>query len=329
MKFRISPLWWPLMGLVSPLLVPFLLKKNKVYRKNKIRVNKINKKRIDEAKSINLPEANSLKLSVLVEWKTKKGFIGDAGVSYLFKTNLGSMLYDVGHGSENKALVHNARQLDIDINQIDGLAISHLHKDHMGGMEASRTNRVTLPEELIPSKKKNCYLPEEAETEGLVKKVINKPQILKSGISTTGPLARSLFLLGYTEEQALIIRLKDKGLVIFTGCGHPTIEIILKMVQKISDLPVYAIGGGLHFPLTEGRGSKAGFQLQQIFGTGKPPWQKIDKSELEGAIRSINSVNPKKVFLSPHDTCDYALECFKKELSADVQILKAGETYTI
>ena len=30
-----------------------------------------------------------------------------------------------------------------------------------------------------------------------------------------------------TEEQALVARLRGKGLVVVTGCGHPTIEVIL------------------------------------------------------------------------------------------------------
>ncbi len=329
MKHRISPLWWPLLGLVSPILIPVLIKKNRQYKLNKQKVNIINKERINETKVFELPEVKSLELSVLVEWKTKEGFIGDAGVSYLFKTNKGSMLYDIGHGSENKALVHNAKKLNFNLNQIDGLVISHLHKDHMGGLAAYQKNQVIVPEEMRISKNKPCYLPDEAEAEGFETIIIKRPQLLEAGINTTGPLARSLFMFGFTEEQALIIKLKGKGLVIFTGCGHPTIEIILQMVKKISNAPIYAIGGGLHLPITQGRGNKAGFQLQQIFGTGKPPWQRIDNADLKKTIHSINSVNPKKVFLSAHDSCDYALDCFKKNLKAEVQILKAGETYQI
>jgi len=72
-------------------------------------------------------------------------------------------------------------------------------------------------------------------------------------------LAWSLFIFGYTEKQALLARIKGKGLVVFTGCGHPTIKVILEMVKRLSDEPLYAIGGGLHFPVTEGRGNRAGW----------------------------------------------------------------------
>ena len=136
-------------------------------------------------------------------------------------------------------------------------------------------------------------------------------------------------MFGWTEEQALIARLKDRGLVVFSGCGHPTIEVILEMVQRLSGEPIYAIGGGLHFPVTSGRGDYKGIQPQMIFGTGKPPWQKVTDDDLSRTIGYINAAGPEKVFLSSHDSCDYALKRFKDELKADTHVLRAGATYRL
>ncbi len=122
--------------------------------------------------------------------------------------------------------------------------------------------------------------------------VVDRPQILCAEIASTGPLARSLFFFGWTEEQALVFNIKNKGLVIFTGCGHPTLEVIVSMVRKMSDTKIYAIGGGLHFPIKNGRGAE-------------------------------------KVFLSPHDSCDYALDIFEKELNAKIYIFTVGEAYKL
>jgi 7,8-dihydropterin-6-yl-methyl-4-(beta-D-ribofuranosyl)aminobenzene 5'-phosphate synthase len=138
-----------------------------------------------------------------------------------------------------------------------------------------------------------------------------------------------LFFFGWTEEQALLARLKGRGLVVFSGCGHPTIEVILEMVHHLSNEPVYAIGGGLHFPVNRGRGSYAGIQLQMILGTGKPPWQRITDDDLSRTISSFNSENPQKVFLSAHDTCDYALNRLKNEVNADTYVLKVGASYRL
>jgi 7,8-dihydropterin-6-yl-methyl-4-(beta-D-ribofuranosyl)aminobenzene 5'-phosphate synthase len=274
-----------------------------------------------------MPELDFLDLTVLVEWKAAEGFIGDAGVCYLFKTELGSMLYDVGFGPTRPALSHNAAKLDFSLDQVDALAISHLHADHIGGIAAARSRQVTVPDKLMSPKLKSCFLPDRAEAEGFKTKLVERPQLLTAGLASSGPLARSLFIFGFTEEQALLARVKGKGLVVFTGCGHPTIEVVLEMVGRLSKEPLYAVGGGLHFPVSGGRGNRAGIQFQTIIGTGKPPWQRISDEDLSRTITAINSANPKRVYLSGHDTCDHALDRMMRELNAETEVLKAGATY--
>ncbi len=327
MSFRISPLWWPVLAVMSPVIIPVLLIKNSRFQKGRDDVVAMNKDRIARAEPLDLPELDFLELTVLVEWKTEEGFIGDAGVSYLFKNELGSMLFDVGFGPTRPAFTHNADRLGFNLNQVDALTISHLHCDHMGGMSAQRSLAVTVPEKLMPKEQKPCFLPDTAKAGGFDAQVVKGPQLLTAGIASTGPLARRLFLLGHTEEQALLARVRGKGLVVFTGCGHPTIEVILEMVKRLTDEPLYAVGGGLHFPITDGRGNRAGIKLQRIFGTGIPPWQRITDDDLSRTIAAINAAGPKEVYLSGHDTCDYALDRMTKELTAETMVLKAGATY--
>jgi len=327
MSFRLSPIWWPVLVVASPIIVPWLLVKNRRFQKDRGNVAKLNQNRIDEAEPLEIPELDFLELTVLVEWKAKEGFIGDAGVSYLFKSELGSMLYDVGFGPTRPALTHNAAKLGFNLDQVDALTISHLHCDHMGGIPAQRSRQVTVPDELMSEKLKACFLPDKAEAEGFKTQLVERPQLLTAGIASSGPLARSLFIMGFTEEQALVARVKGKGLVVFTGCGHPTIEVVLKMVERLSNEPLYAVGGGLHFPITDGRGNRAGIKFQTIIGTGKPPWQRITDEDLSRTITAINAAGPKKVYLSGHDTCDHALDRMEKELKAETKVLKAGATY--
>jgi len=327
MSFRLSPIWWPVLVVASPVIVPWLLVKNRRFQKASGDVAKLNQNRINQAQPLEMPELDFLELTVLVEWKAKEGFIGDAGVSYLFKSELGSMLYDVGFGPTRPALTHNAAKLGFSLDQVDALTISHLHCDHMGGIPAQRSRQVTVPDELMSEKLKACFLPDKAEAEGFKTQLVERPQLLTAGIASSGPLARSLFIMGFTEEQALVARVKGKGLVVFTGCGHPTIEVVLKMVERLSNEPLYAVGGGLHFPITDGRGNRAGIKFQTIIGTGKPPWQRITDEDLSRTITAINAAGPKKVYLSGHDTCDHALDRMEKELKAETKVLKAGATY--
>jgi 7,8-dihydropterin-6-yl-methyl-4-(beta-D-ribofuranosyl)aminobenzene 5'-phosphate synthase len=327
MSFRISPLWWPVLAVGSPFIVPWLVAKNRRFQENRARATELNQKRINQAEPLEIPEVDFLELTVLVEWKAEEGFMRDAGVSYLFKTELGSMLYDIGFGPTRPAVTHNAAKLGFHMDKIDALTISHLHADHMGGIPAQRSRQVTVPDEIMSTEPKPCFLPDRADAKGFKAELVDKPWLLAAGIASTGPLARSLFMFGFTEEQALLARVKDKGLVVFTGCGHPTIEVVLEMVERLSNEPIYAIGGGLHFPVTGGRGNLAGIQLQTLIGTGKPPWQRITDKDLSKTISTINSAGPKKVYLSGHDTCDHALDRMLKELDAETEILEAGATY--
>ena len=87
------------------------------------------------------------------------------------------------------------------------------------------------------------------------------------------------------------------------------------------------IVGGLHFPITGGRGNSAGIQFQTVMGTGKPVWQRITDEDLSSTITALNKFNPCKVFLSGHDSCDHSLTRMKHELKAETEVLRAGKTY--
>jgi len=329
LSYRISPAWWPIIGLFSPVLVPMLLVKNARHKQNITKSLRINKERIERAEPLEMPQLEKFELTVLVEQKVDKGFLGAPGVSYLIKTDLGSLLFDVGYGPEHPALAHNAKKMGFKMGQVDALAISHLHPDHMGGFKAVREKKVIVPQEIGGTEGLHCFLPAEASVEGGQTEIVEGPRMLAAGVASTGPLARILFLMGWLEEQVIVARLKDKGLVIFTGCGHPTIEVIVQMVKCLSDEPIYAIGGGLHFPITDSPLRKPGLKVQMIWGTGKPPWERITDDDLTRTIDNLNAINPKYLFLSAHDTCDYAIDRFKNELNSETTVLRAGATYQL
>nr|WP_320189976.1 MBL fold metallo-hydrolase [uncultured Desulfobacter sp.] len=328
MSRRISPAWWPIIGIASPVLVPMLFIKNRRYKQNVDLSQNVNKRRIDQAGFLELPELERFELTVLLEQKAAPGFLSAPGVSYLIKTDKGSILFDLGYGPEMPALAHNAAKLRFGIDQVDALVISHLHPDHMGGFKAVRKNQICMPRELGKGNGMVCFTPAQVDAQGFEIQIAQRPRMLPAGIATTGPLSRSFFLLGWMEEQAIVARLKGKGLIVITGCGHPTIETIVQMAKRLSDDPIYAIGGGLHFPVTDSAIRKPGLKVQMIWGTGKPPWQKISEQDLARTIENLNIINPKQIFLSPHDTCDYALQKFKDSLHCQTHILESGETYS-
>lgn len=332
--YRISPAWWPALGLLSPIIAPWMFNRWRQFQRGQREAEERNAWRIGRAGPLELPTLQSLDITVVVEQKHEQGFLGNPGVSYLVVTDRGSLLMDIGFGGETPAFRHNARRLGLTPAAAQALLISHLHLDHMGGMQAQRSRRIGLPAEIARGLAAGpsgwpCYVPDTCSGDGLDIRVVEGPVLLEAGLGTTGPLARMLFFFGLTEEQAIVARLEGKGLVVLTGCGHPTVEVILRMVRRLCDEPLYAIAGGLHFPVSRSRGRKLGIELQQMVGTGKPAWQRIGDADLGRAIDALNEAAPRRVLLSAHDTCDYALDRFAAELNAEVETLHAGATYSL
>jgi 7,8-dihydropterin-6-yl-methyl-4-(beta-D-ribofuranosyl)aminobenzene 5'-phosphate synthase len=55
------------------------------------------------------------------------------------------------------------------------------------------------------------------------------------------------------DDQALIINVRDRGLVVITGCGHAGVVNIARYAQRLCGERIYAVVGGFHLggPLFE------------------------------------------------------------------------------
>lgn len=327
MSYRVSPVLWPVLALLSPVLVPVLGWKSRRFHAGRKRAASLNAARLDKASALDLPGLQSLDLTVLVEHDRAEGFLGEAGTSYLLRTERGAVLMDVGFAAQRPAFTHNAAKLGISMADIDALLISHIHLDHIGGAAAQRQRRVHLPASFGAGEGKPCYLPDQGRADGFEVRISEGPALIEAGLATTGPLARMLFFLGWCEEQAVLARLKGRGLVVVTGCGHPTLELILAMVRHLSNEPIHALVGGLHLPITGSRAVCGGIQLQCLLGTGKAPWHRITDDDLSRTIQTINDAAPRRLLVSAHDSCDHALDRLASEVHADVETLRAGVTY--
>jgi len=327
--FRLSPVWWPVLAAASPVLAPLIAVRNRRFRSNRDRASEVNEQRIARAEKLDLPAVRELEVTVVVEERATEGFAHDPGVSYLLTTDLGRVLFDVGFGPQNPTLGHNAKLLGVSLDGVDGLAISHLHLDHMGGLSASRARSVRVSPELGSPQGKPCFLPDRASAPGFEPVIVDRPRALVPGIASTGPLARSLFFMGWTEEQALLVRVEGKGLVVIAGCGHQTMPTLMRMVRALSDEPLHAFVGGVHMPVTRGRGAYAGIQVQCFLGTGKAPWERIGEADVAEAMDAFQNAGLQRLLLSAHDSCDHALGLFSSGMGVPVEVLEAGQRYRI
>ncbi len=152
----------------------------------------------------------------------------------------GRILMDTGE--TGPALLDNLEKMDIALEEIEALVISHPHWDHAGGLEALLA---ALPD--IP-----VYLPDMDLDFFSGKSFLqNANVIICREPETIGPVTTTrTFSCTYQgmpmPEHGLVIS-SLKGVSLITGCAHPGIEV---MAQSVADFntqeSLYAVFGGFH-----------------------------------------------------------------------------------
>jgi 7,8-dihydropterin-6-yl-methyl-4-(beta-D-ribofuranosyl)aminobenzene 5'-phosphate synthase len=190
-----------------------------------------------------------------------------------------SLLLDTG-GTPN-GMLHNIDTLGIEVPPLRAIVISHGHMDHTAGLwpTLERFGR-DIPVHIHPAafRRRKNVAPDGSETDlppverealaaqGVRFVVSREPSLLLFGhVLLTGEVARTTdFERGLPtqlaevdgqwqpdpathDDQALIIQVRDKGLVVVTGCGHAGIVNTIRYAQALTGVEVlYAAIGGFH-----------------------------------------------------------------------------------
>lgn len=255
--------------------------------------------------------------------------IGEPGVSYLVTVDGKKYLFDVGRNVKEEhpsPLLRNMERLGVRPADLSGVFISHAHLDHVGGMPQMRQRTFALSTEPVDLQGIPAFVPEPMTHPSAAVEVVTGPRKLAEGMASTGPLARAIWLMGPSYEHALLVNVRDKGLVMIVGCGHPSLERLLERAQALVDAPLYGVVGGLHFPVTA---SRAGKGAQIILGNGKLPWQRITRRETREAAARLAALHPGLVALSAHDSCDWTLSVFREAFGERCQDIKVGREIVV
>src|SRR6516164_9605954 len=283
-----------------------------------------------EAGLHDLAEVDEVSVVPLVERLIGEGsgLRGEPGVSYLVSVGGQRVLFDSGlsGGKPDSALAHNAQALGVPLGDLDAVVISHLHPDHIGGLRAMRQRTFSFAGEPLEPPGIPAHVPAAMQHPRADVVITSRPSVIGPGMAVLPPLPRMLFWTGYVTEQVLVVNVRGFGLVLISGCGHPRIEQILGVTERVLDVPIRAVVGGLHLPV-----HAVGTPLmpQAILGNPHPPWQPIGERDAEHVLAEIEARGPRLVALSGHDSTPWTYDAFARRFGERYRTLRAGEELRI
>jgi 7,8-dihydropterin-6-yl-methyl-4-(beta-D-ribofuranosyl)aminobenzene 5'-phosphate synthase len=210
--------------------------------------------------------------------------LAEHGFSALIRVTQGqkssTVLFDTG--VTRQGILHNVDALEINLQDIQAIVLSHGHADHAMGLpglverlgtrqlplvlhpDAYLERRLVLPNGTaisLPAPKIADLRREQIE----VIEEVGPSMLVDDMVLVSGEVARTTdFEKGFPVHQALrhehwepdplisddqcaIINVQGKGLVIVTGCGHSGIINIIRHAQALTGIQtIYAVVGGFH-----------------------------------------------------------------------------------
>jgi 7,8-dihydropterin-6-yl-methyl-4-(beta-D-ribofuranosyl)aminobenzene 5'-phosphate synthase len=191
-----------------------------------------------------------------------------------------TLLFDTGVSPTG--MVENMRRLDLSLADVEVIVLSHGHWDHVTGMEgvARALGRAGLPVMIHPEfwNRRRIRFPgldpaelpstSRSALEGVGFDIVEERQpsfLLDNSVLITGEVDRTTeFETGFRghdafrnggwqpdplilDDQAMVLRLSERGLVILSGCGHAGIVNTVRYAQRLTgQQEIAAIIGGFH-----------------------------------------------------------------------------------
>ena len=204
-----------------------------------------------------------MKISILVDNTAKEGFENTHG----FSAVLGSekkILFDLG---PNDLFLKNAKKMNINLDEIETIVLSHGHWDHGDGLKSiSNKSLLTHPGSFVSRFRKEnktsvgLGMSRDEVSSKFDLKESKEPYWLSDKMVFLGEIPRknnfeaqsTAFILGdgspdfVMDDSAIAIK-SEKGLLVLSGCAHAGICNTVSYAKEVCDEDkVYAVLGGFH-----------------------------------------------------------------------------------
>lgn len=208
-----------------------------------------------------------MRLKVLTDNNTyiDEYYLGEPALSFYIEDEDKKILFDVGYSD---VFLKNAKKMNINLNNLDYLVLSHGHNDHTGGLlylknkDLSKTKLLAHKDVFIGRKDNGLNIGCPIKLEDLkVKEYINgiNPYKISDNLYYLGQIKRITSFenkpIGIKEDgnpdylyddSALVYKGKE-GLFIITACSHSGIcNIILNAKELFPNNKIIGIIGGFH-----------------------------------------------------------------------------------
>jgi len=248
------------------------------------------------------------------------------------------ILFDTGYGQTG--VPHNLTQLEVDLGEIEALVLSHGHMDHTGSLYEvlDRIEKpiplVTHPDAFLSPRYfglddgRKLLFPQPLTRTKLKERAVELMEnraptlIAEDMILVTGEVKRvTTFEKGLpnalvekdgklendpiSDDQALVIHLKKKGLVVISGCSHAGIINTALYAREIAETEtIHAVLGGFHL---------SGPFFEQI---------------IEDTIKELKQMKP-EVVVPMHCTGWKAIQRFSEEFPDAFVLNSVGSKITL
>jgi 7,8-dihydropterin-6-yl-methyl-4-(beta-D-ribofuranosyl)aminobenzene 5'-phosphate synthase len=268
--------------------------------------------------------------------------LAEHGLSLLVKVYRGeekhTILFDTGY--TDIGVPHNLELLNVDLNEIEAIGLSHGHMDHTGSLYvildkmSKRVPVVVHPDaflspryfglddgrkllfpdtlerdklearnaEIIESRTPTLLADDMVMVTGQVERVTAFEKGLPNAqMERNGKIEKDLIL----DDQSLVINLKGKGLVVIAGCSHAGVINTILYARKMTGVEkVHTVLGGFHL--------------------SGPVFEPI----IEETIKELKKIAP-KVLVPMHCTGWKAIQRFSDEFPSSFALNSVGSRFTL